>query len=686
MLDIFADHYDAEAAPQANEGQDLPTSFGELFADAWQNGQMAVSAIKQENGREQAVSDYLDEIRAAGGGPEIAAEYARQANPNLLWASPPDMFNVADTVASRMKASADAAGKTLPFQYMSSGDIDQRAVQISQAAIGAEARNEAAPQTWGSAAGRILGGLASGATDPYNIPSMAIPLEGLGILGTAAAVGGAQALTQAANEAANAPYNEKISPGYGASGQAVENVIGAGVSGALLGGGVKAAGNVLTRLMTGAWPTAAKDAANGVMSEADILNSNVLPGAEGEAAHQDALAQSIGQILRGDPVAPDIAAASQDVMARAQAEQGFTLPKFDAAEVSRLSEEAELHERSGALTDQLASLPAGDQGAAETLARLQEVERQLGEATTPDARRALSDRRDELLTDTNPETLQAAAAPIEQRRVAMAEQASIADRLDEIQSERSQAQLDQITSGEQAQQPLSQRVPPYQQPTLLDIHTGRIDALMDMREGAVAAGEGSPELAHNTSGIARGVQALAQIGGSDMPPVEAQALARRVVASGTPDEARFILNQVTDRPRTLMATLPSPEDFAEAIKADAANAPRPQTLTAEQISEQLAAPETVNAMRADVERAIDEAAQTGKALQVPIDIRPVLKPSGEPVLEGSLIQTLLGFRTPAFEPVFGSVADELAEIDRYKAMADQMAQCALPGAMQEAAE
>ena len=528
-----------------------------MFADAWQNGQLAVSAIKQENGREQAVSDYLDEIRAAGGGPEIAAEYARQANPNLLWAEPPDMFNVADTVASRMKASADAAGKTLPFQYMSSGDIDQRAVQISQAAIGAEARNEAAPQTWGSAAGRILGGLASGATDPYNIPSMAIPLEGLGILGTAAAVGGAQALTQVANEAANAPYNEKISPGYGASGQAVENVIGAGVSGALLGGGVKAAGATLTRLMTGAWPTAAKDAANGVMSEANILGSNVLPGAEGEAAHNDALAQSIGQILRGDPVAPDIAAASQDVMARAQAEQGFSLPKFDAAEVSRLSEEAELHERSGALTDQLSSLPAGDQGAAETLARLQEVERQLGEATTPEARRALSNRRDELLTDTTPETLQAAAAPIEQRRVATAEQASIADRLDEIQSERSQAQLDQITSGEQAQQPLSQRVPPYQQPTLFDVHTGRIDALMDMRDDAIAAG-GSPELAHNTSGIARGVRALAQIGGADMPPVEAQALARRVVASGTPDEARFILNQVTDRPRTLLSTLAEP--------------------------------------------------------------------------------------------------------------------------------
>ena len=67
-----------------------------------------------------------------------------------------------------------------------------------------------------------------------------------------------------------------------------------------------------------------------------------------------------------------------------------------------------------------------------------------------------------------------------------------------------------------------------------------------------------PSWPYSTSGIARGVRALAQIGGSDMPPVEAQALARRVVASGTPDEARFILNQVTDRPRTLMSTLAEP--------------------------------------------------------------------------------------------------------------------------------
>jgi hypothetical protein len=153
-----------------------------------------------------------------------------------------------------------------------------------------------------SMAGSFLGEAASGAADPMNIPLMAIPLEGLGVAATAGLMAAGNAGSQAANEIVNRQYNERVDPGYNASGQNAENVMGAAVSGALLGGGLKALGNVLTRAVTGAWPTAAKDAANGVMSEADILNSNVLPGADGEAAHQGALGKAIGDVLKGDPV------------------------------------------------------------------------------------------------------------------------------------------------------------------------------------------------------------------------------------------------------------------------------------------------------------------------------------------------------------------------------------------------
>ena len=275
MLDMYQDSYDAKAAPSPNEGTQLPATFGESFQDAWSNGQLAVSGIKQTNARDQATAEYIDQIKAAGG--DVDAEYAKQVSELQDIGGEPDAFDVANTVASKMKAQAQAAGKALPFQFMSSGDIDQRAVQISQGAIAANTANAAREQTWGSRIGSFLGREASATADPYNIPMMAIPVEGLGILGTAAAFGVGSAATQTASEVANTGYNARVTPGYGI-GQAAENIGEAGVSGALLGVGIKTLGNVLTRALTGAWPTSARDAANGVMSEANILESNTHPG------------------------------------------------------------------------------------------------------------------------------------------------------------------------------------------------------------------------------------------------------------------------------------------------------------------------------------------------------------------------------------------------------------------------
>jgi hypothetical protein len=313
MLDMFQSAFDQEAAPQPNEGRDLPETFGESFQDAWQAGQLATSAIRQQNARNQAVSEYADQIKAAGG--DVDGEYARQlamggsvATSDGSTSGGPDPLEVANDVVAGMKARADAAGQMLPFSPMSSDDIDARAVQISQQAMASNAAMQARPQTVSSWLGKTAGALAS-AADPFNIPMAVIPVEGLGVLGTAAAFGGASALTQTANEAANSNFNERVQPGYAASGQAFRNIAEAGVSGAemgaggaLLGVGLKAAGAALTRISTGAWPTAAKDAANGIMSEANILDTNRLPGAEGEAAHQGALGQAIGQVLRDAPV------------------------------------------------------------------------------------------------------------------------------------------------------------------------------------------------------------------------------------------------------------------------------------------------------------------------------------------------------------------------------------------------
>jgi hypothetical protein len=122
-------------------------------------------------------------------------------------------------------------------------------------------------------------------------------------------------------------------------------------------------------------------------------------------------------------------------------------------------------------------------------------------------------------------------------------------------------------------------------------------------------------------------------------------------------------------------------------------------------------------MRADLERAIDEAAQKGEVLKVPLAVTEngdpirfapssLFEPSAETPLwgaEGS--GTYSGVAAPthssgkglfswgdATRPLpavdFFSVADQLAEVDKMNELAAQILECATPGAMQmaEAAE
>jgi hypothetical protein len=151
MLDMFAQDFDREAAPQANEGRDLPATFGESFQDAWQNGQLATSGIKQDNARTQAIQEYTDKIQANGG--DVSAEYAKQLAEGSgittvdAAGGGPDPLEVANGVVAKMKANADAAGRALPFTPMSSDDIDNRAAQISGQAMAAHSAMEALPQT-----------------------------------------------------------------------------------------------------------------------------------------------------------------------------------------------------------------------------------------------------------------------------------------------------------------------------------------------------------------------------------------------------------------------------------------------------------------------------------------------------------------------------------------------------------
>jgi hypothetical protein len=83
-------------------------------------------------------------------------------------------------------------------------------------------------------------------------------------------------------------------------------------------------------------------------------------------------------------------------------------------------------------------------------------------------------------------------------------------------------------------------------------------------------------------------------------------------------------------------------------------------MTADAMRESIADPATHDAARADIERAIDEGAKAGKALQIPVGIDA----------DGNAIM--------------GSATRALNDVDGYKALADAIGQCALPMAQQAA--
>jgi hypothetical protein len=587
MLDLWSQNADQSALDIARTSADkLPAGFGESFSAAWDEGRLFSDSVAHGNAQMAAFGDYLDEAKQAFGKDISKEVYSRT-----------DLIPAANDAVAKLKAE----NLEVNFPDLTPDELDRRAIAKSRAAQTRYAETQARDH---SGLGSWLGSAAAAAIDPLNLAAAPVaPAEGLGVLATAIRFGGVAAASQAGVETLGASYHEQVQPGYLASGAPVANVLEAGAGGMVLGVATKALGAAWSRVKSGVWPTSVRDIGNVVESEAQIANTNVLPGAEGEHAHREALAGAIDQILSGQSVDIETQLAGRALSARLEREAPFTLPVMDERAIRLTSEEAGLKARHVELDEHLAGLPAGDQAAADTLARLSEIDRQIGEATTAAERRPLQQRRDELLTDTSPEKLQAAAAPIEQRRAATAEQASISGRLSDIAGER--ARLAPTTP------PANMGQRQFVPRTLYDLHEGRIDRLVNARSAPNGA-----------DAISEGITSIAKTAGYDMPKDEAAAIANRVSKSATDDEARGILGQVADRPRTLADTMPSVSDAARAAREEAARSEQPQTRTPKAMRETLGSAEHVKALREDIDRA-----RMIKDVQVPVDTDA----NGEPI-------------------------------------------------------
>lgn len=441
FLDLYQGDQQNAAAIQPNEGHDLPSGFDENFSAAWSDGQMFSQSMARFNARGAVLNDYLDEIRqktgndlskevdpfASGEGQSVDADFAR-----------------ANERVARLKQDYP----DLDLDPLSEDEIEKRAVAKAQVAHRSYETLQQGEKTWGGSFGSFLGGSASAAADPVNILALGIAPEtgGLSVLSTALRWGGVAAASQAAIEAAGGRFKEEVQPGYLESGAPVANVGGAFLGGALLGGGTKALGNLWSGVKTGQWPTSVRDAGNVIESEANVASTNPFPGAEGEVAHREALVKAIEDLLAGRKVdvsgqiTPEFLDRSRSLVERLQTEQPMALPIINQRAFELIAEQERLTQRDTQIGSSLENMPSGDVSAADRLNRLQAVEQQISETTDPAVKRQLNERRDQILVDTNPESLQAAAAPIEQRRALEAERSSIADRLNEIEAEHANLQ------------------------------------------------------------------------------------------------------------------------------------------------------------------------------------------------------------------------------------------------------
>lgn len=598
MLELWQQDADIAARPQPQEAHDLPTTFGETFGAAWSQNQLFSQDAFGENDRLSALGDYLDTIKqktgedlaptldyggAAGTGFTSAASLLDQANERL---------------AELKKKNPALELEPMTLDQLGQAGIDKR--RQADANFADVMGRERGP---GATVGAIAGGLAAGLADPINIVALpAAPEEGLGILANAlrwAAIAGG---TQAASEAIQAPYREEVQPGRLQSGEPLLNVAAAAGVGFLGAGVLRGLGNAWERVKTGAWPTSVRDAGNVVESEANIAGSNIYSGPEGEAAHRAALGKAIDNVLAGLPVrvdkiiTPEIEARSRTIMARLEGERAVALPAFDERTIRLISEEAGLRQQHGELGTELEGLPQGDLSAADRLNRLQAVNAQL-ENASPEMRRALLQRRDQILVDTTPEALQAAAGPIARRQALEAQQGRIAGRLEEIAAERRQIEAENLSSLPQAMigQTMPVRAAPLEairsQAQLARAEADRLRSTLGLEKQPELpfeqmAAEGEAETAHQA--LASGVQQVARRSGYEMPGDEAREIVAKLLKA-TPAEAQDLTRDLQMSPRQVAEAPTRLEVPAE-----------PERVGVTPIKE--ATPELEQALRADLDR------------------------------------------------------------------------------------
>jgi hypothetical protein len=304
---LWTDPQRAVAPALDTSGRDLPTTFGETFSAAWSRNTLFSQDYFGENDRWSALSDYTDKIKAMTGR-DVAAELDYGTGEFA-----PDSHAMLAQVNSKV-AELNKQNPALELDPLSPEQFEQNAVAKRRKADADFEQTIDRPRGPGATVGRWLGAGAAGVADPINLAALPIAPEAeLGIVASAVRWGAITGAAGVAGTALAAPYREQVQPGYVAGGGPLAEIAEQAAFGAAGGAAFPIARAVARpvvnrladawgRVRGQPWPTSVKDAGNIVSSQANINQSNIYPGIDGSAAHEQALAKTTNDILARRPV------------------------------------------------------------------------------------------------------------------------------------------------------------------------------------------------------------------------------------------------------------------------------------------------------------------------------------------------------------------------------------------------
>ncbi|HEY0832850.1 MAG TPA: hypothetical protein VGE72_02975 [Azospirillum sp.] len=275
-----------------NPTPDLPPAFAQAWSASTEEARRFTSSDARWRNRHEVVQRALDALEDATG--------EAYANPEAAPAGP-NRDALVKTIRSRFDNLARER-PDLGLRYPTDEEIEAGAVERARGARDAREAMSAANTTPAGRTGAFLGDLWGAGTDPLNLLTMPFGASAAsGVLRTALVEGALSAASQAAIEAGTAGFKQQVDPTF-SLGEAAANVGMAGAAGAVIGGGIRGAADLLALARGKRLGRDGADAVNVLEREQHLGDTAPLPGATGEAVHREALSKAAADLEAGRPV------------------------------------------------------------------------------------------------------------------------------------------------------------------------------------------------------------------------------------------------------------------------------------------------------------------------------------------------------------------------------------------------